>query len=277
MDLLLTLAVLFYSACAPAPSGGRPRSVAELLVIIDAGQLPARRTAIDELRRTAPVTPAELELLASAALQTRRVRVRRAALAALGNARSLNPRLIPGCLRLSEAKDSAVSRAGAVLCLNIGMPFDDPRLAHARRSHPDAFPKDPGKGKDWAEFRVRAERAERALAPIGPAELRAAAEDLERFKRAGDAAGLIALLDTPALRAGGYEAGRLAAAAGAPLLERASQLARSEELLEQDLGLGIVFHMRDPAAIESLRELALGEGEAAACARDALTAMQKKP
>lgn len=270
MDRLLRvsiISVLALASCAPSPSGGPSRSVAELSAVIGSGHLFARRAAIAELCRAAPVTPAELELLTSAALQNRRLRLRGAALAAIGNTRAPNPRLIAGCLGLIELPDPAVARAGLELCLRLGVAAGDPRLARARLSLPSAFPEDPAVRIARLEFRAKADRAEKALALIDPKDIFAAAEEAQR---ATSHEALIALLDHPAFRAGGMEAGRLVARAGTPVLKRAVELACSEDLMDRDVGLGIIFHMKDPSAGEELRKLAQGKDKGAECARAAL-------
>lgn len=278
MDRLLKfffLAVL--AACAPAPTGGRPRSVAELAAVLESGHLPARRAAIVELAAAAPVTPAELEFLSSAALQIRRVRLRRAALAAIGNAQGPNPRLLPGALRLADASDSAAGRAGLDLCLRLGLSPDDPRLAFARRMIPSAFPDDPATELARRKYRAKADRAELVLASLKPGEIQAAFQEAERLRLTRDAAAMLALLDRPAFRAGGFEAGRYTAMLGAAAVPRALELACSGELMDHDAGLGTIFHMKDPAGYDEIRRRAKGKDNTASCAQTVMSELGIKP
>lgn len=279
MDQLLraapTLVLALLAACSfePAP----PRPLAELSHILASGDLLARRAAIVELFRSAPSAPGEVELLAAFARQRRRARLRRAALAALDNARIPDPSLIPAGLRLAGEEDSLLSRAGVRLCLRMGLDPRDARLTGARHAHADLFAEDAEAQRARLEFRGRAERAQKAMDAVDARESLQAYAEAERLVKAADSAGLAALLEKPAFRAGGYEAGRLAARAGRPALARGVELARSQELFDQDAGLGVILFMRDPAAVSPLRLLARGEDEAARSAREALAAMKESP
>ncbi len=268
---------LALAACSQAPSGGRPRSVAELSAVIGSGHLMARRAAIAELASAAPVTPAELGFLTASALQPGRVRLRRAALSAIRNAQGPNPRLLPGALSLADSSDSAAARAGLDLCLRLGLSPDDPRLAWARRVIPSAFPDGPAAQEARKKFRARADRAELMLAALKPEEIAAAAKEAERIRLNWDGAAMLALLERPAFRAGGFEAGRFTALLGAAVVPRALELACSDELMDRDAGLGTFFHMKDPAGLEALRLLAKGKDARSSCAKAVMLDLGIKP
>ncbi len=280
MDRLLRLVPLFalaLAACSRAPESGRPRSVAELSAVIGSGHLLARRAAIAELSAAAPKTPAELDFLAGAALQFRRARLRKAALAAIRNAEGPNPRLIPGCLLLADSSDGPAARAGLDLCLRLGIAPDDIRLAWARRFIPNAFPDDPATQEARLKFRAKAERAELTLAALKPEAIAAAAQEAEKIRLNWDGAAMLALLDRPAFRAGGMEAGRFTALLGAAVVPRALELACSEELMDRDVGLGTFFHMKDASGLDEVRRRAKGKDAKAACAKSVMSDLGIKP
>lgn len=275
--LALPAAALLAFACGrPA---GQPASVAELLVAADSGHLLARRRAIRDLAAASPSTSAEMERLVAAAGNGSRRKLQRAALSALSNVSARDAALKPWCFRLLGEDSAGLQRAGCAVCRTFGVPDAEPRVDEVCRIFSGRVPAAPP-SVGFAELALMQQRLDgiaKTAAEADPAEVRRLGEVGVNLSRAGDAEGLLLLLDRKAFLVGGMTAGQLAAAGGRAVLPRAEALAAGDDVLARGAGLGIVLHMRDAAAVKDLRRLAAGKDrELASCAKEALQALEEK-
>ncbi|MBI4348024.1 MAG: hypothetical protein HY553_14300 [Elusimicrobia bacterium] len=234
------------------------RPVSDLFREIDHGGLLARRRAIASLEVSAPKTEIELERVVGAARQAERKALREAARASLARVEPRGAGLAPTLTALAADPDAELAAAAVRSALAVGVPAADPAMRAAAKRFPALFQAPPPTvaPQRAAEARRRAAAIDAALARVKPVSYPDLLVRAKAAARAGDASAIEALLRDQTFLWGGFQSGRVLATAGVRVLGRAEALARSGDPMSEDVGLGIIRAMSDPAAKAALGRLA---------------------